>query len=209
MSEVVYIDHCGSDLSVVNAARVSFDKRHDVFDEKNDPRLILFLAKHGHISPFNHTFITMHIKAPVYVARQLVKHKFMPWNEVSGRYVVFEPEFDVPTEFRSKADDKKQGSGAPIVDDHGLRVMFERASQDAFKSYYAALAHGLCEEQARSLLPLGMMTQWYWSGTLGAWAGMYNLRAKPDAQTETRDVAVLAGNIIEPLFPHGWRALTL
>jgi len=206
--KVTYIQHCGSDLMVVNAARVSFDKRNLVLDEERDPRIIRFLAKHGHTSPFNHTFITMHVKAPIYVARQLVKHKFMPWNEVSGRYVTFKPEFHMPTAFRSKAEDKKQGSGEPIVDDSNLRMLFKDQHYDSFLRYKAALDGGLCEEQARGLLPLDLMTQWYWSGTLGAWADMYNLRAKPDAQEETREIAEQAGEIIAPLFEHSWKALT-
>lgn len=206
--KVTYIDHSGSDLMTVNAARVSFDKRHDVFDDDKDPRLIRFLAKHGHTSPFNHSFITIHVKAPVFVARQLVKHKFMPWNEVSGRYVTFEPEFYTPYEFRAKANDKKQGSGQPIKDTTNLSILFAESHHECFVRYKAALEQGLCEEQARGLLPLDLMTQWYWSGTLGAWASMYNLRAKPDAQAETREVAEQAGKIIAPLYPHSWEALT-
>lgn len=206
--QVTYIDHCGTDLSVVNAARVSFDKRHEVFDAGRDTRLINFLAKHQHISPFNHTFATMHVKAPVYVARQLVKHKFMPWNEMSGRYVTFEPEFYTPSEFRSKADDKKQGSGEPIKDATNLALLFADNHHECFRRYKAALAEGLCEEQARSLLPLDLFTQWYWSGTLGAWSSMYNLRAKPDAQKETQEIAFSAGQILADLYPVSWKALT-
>ena len=206
--KVTYIDHCGSDLSVVNAARVSFDKHHDFFDDDKDTRLIRFLARNGHTSPFNHTFITMHVKAPLFVARQLVKHRFMPWNEMSGRYVTFEPEFYTPEDFRAKAEDKKQGSGDVIENDASLRMIFAEVHYDAFEAYKSALAHGLCEEQARGLLPLDLMTQWYWSGTLGAWASMYNLRAKPDAQAETREVAEQAGLILEGLYPVSWEALT-
>lgn len=207
---VTYIDHSGSDLMTVNAARVSFDKRHEQFHPAQDARLIRFLARHNHISPFNHSFITLHVKAPVYVARQLVKHKFMPWNEMSGRYVTFDPEFHSPANFRAKAEDKKQGSGDVITGPNAavLDVMFDVNHQECFDRYQKALELGLCEEQARSLLPLDLMTQWYWSGTLGAWASMYNLRAKPDAQEETREIAILAGDIIAPLYPVSWQALT-
>lgn len=225
--KVTYKQHCGDDLMVVDAARVSFDKESEwewvecgvkAFGRESyqtlserDQRLISYLARHGHYSPFNHTFITMHVKAPVFVARQLVKHKFMPWNEVSGRYVTFKPEFHMPKDFREKAADKKQGSGGPITREPArtdLELIFIDHHKDSFRRYSQALAHGLCEEQARGLLPLNLMTQWYWSGTLGAWAAMYNLRAKPDAQEETRDVALQAGEIIAPLFPHSWKALT-
>jgi len=131
--KVTYIDHCSSDLIVVNAARVSFKKKHDEFEFDGDKRLIKFLARNNHISPFNHSFIITHVKAPVFVARQLVKHKFMPWNEVSGRYVTFDPEFHTPEVFRSKAEDKKQGSGDPIVDDDDLKMIFEDNHHESFR----------------------------------------------------------------------------
>jgi thymidylate synthase (FAD) len=209
---------------VVDAARVSFDKKSewanaermldypDIRPElsEKDRRLIRFLARHGHTSPFNHTFITMHVSAPVFVARQLVKHKFMPWNEVSGRYVTFKPEFHMPAGFRAKAEDKKQGSGDNLKGqpETDLQLIFLDHHKDSFERYIQALNLGLCEEQARGLLPLNLMTQWYWSGTLGAWASMYNLRAKPDAQQETQEIAYQAGDIIKPLFPCAWEALT-
>lgn len=132
----------------------------------------------------------------------------MPWNEMSGRYVVFNPEFYKFTEFRKKANDKKQGSGGPIEDDHGLEFLFEKNDQECFRNYTAALAKGLCEEQARSLLPLNLLTQWYWSGTIGAWSDMYNLRIKPDTQRETQEIARQIGDIIQPLYPVSWSALT-
>ena len=215
--KVTYIQHCGSDVMVANAARVSFDKKSDFAwaDEgqetsDQDQRLIRFLGREGHISPFNHTFITLHVKAPVFVARHLVKHKFMPWNEVSGRYVTFKPEFYLPPAFRAKVKDKKQGSGEPISGRPSLdlQLLFIDQHNDSFARYTQALNLGLCEEQARGLLPLNLMTQWYWSGTLGAWASMYNLRAKSDAQEETQKIAYQAGDIIRPIFPHSWEALT-
>ena len=220
--KVTYIQHCGSDLMVANAARVSFDKKSDweIHGDERDPfsfeyklsaqddRLIRFLAKHNHKSPFNHTFITMHIEAPIFVARQLVKHKFMPWNEVSGRYVTFEPKFYTPDEFRSKAEDKKQGSGGPLYDQTGMAMMFAEHHHDSFVRYKAALEAGLCEEQARGLLPLDLYTQWYWSGTLGAWTDMFKLRSQADAQVESQVIANQAGDILADLFPVSWEALT-
>lgn len=220
--KTTYIQHCGSDLMVVNAARVSFDKKsdweypdavpphrvHKSSLSERDARLINYLAKHNHKSPFNHTFVTLHVKAPIFVARQLVKHKFMPWNEVSGRYVTFEPEFYTPDEFRSKTEDKKQGSGGPIQDQTGMAMLFAEHHHDCFQRYIAALEAGLCEEQARGLLPLDLYTQWYWSGTLGAWADMFKLRSQADAQVESQVIANQAGDIIAPLFPVSWEALT-
>lgn len=200
--KVIYIQHCGSDLSVVNAARVSFKKEHKAFDMKKDSKLINYLAKHGHTSPFNHAFITLHIKAPIFVARQLQKHKFMPWNEVSRRYVDDEPEFYVPEVWRGRSKDKKQGSEGVVnygpVDDH-LNV--------CLSEYSNLLEAGVAPEQARMVLPQSMYTEWFWSGTLGAWASMYNLRSSPDTQEETRQVALQAGAIIRPLFPYSWEAL--
>jgi thymidylate synthase ThyX len=348
--KVTYIDHCGSDLSVVNAARVSFDKYHEEFNAKKDEGLIKFLAREGHTSPFNHTFITMHIKAPLFVARQMVKHKFMPWNEVSRRYVDDEPEFYRFPEYRMAAKDKKQGSsdikvipkgqagrcpvcgsdfisnnnrtsycssncqykgwrstpegwksrkmssirqsavkrGIPvsITEDDietpthcvylGIKLKYgntklqgDSASVDRIdnsKGYIpgniqtisnkanvmkhvasdeeivkfsksALMMHGnfmtpqadsldayheemkrlylhlvekenVCPEQARGILPQTLFTEWYWSGTLGAWAGMYNLRAKPDTQKETQEIAFSAGRILADLYPVSWKALT-
>jgi len=119
MIKVTYIDHMGSDLSVVNAARVSFGKssKMDMSDQwgppklkDKDAKLIKYLAKHKHTSPFNHTFMTVHVKAPIFVARQLQKHEYMPWNEVSRRYVDDEPEFYEPDHWRDKSKDKKQGA---------------------------------------------------------------------------------------------------
>lgn len=207
--KVTYVDHMGTDLSVVNAARVSFDKRSDSLSPR-DERLIRYLAKHQHYSPFNHTFCTCHVEAPILVARQLVKHKFMPWNEMSGRYVTFKPTFYVPEVFRSKSDDKKQGSGPAleVQTSDKLTMLFEEQHASSFKSYLMALELGLCEEQARGLLPTNLYTQWYWSGTLGAWASMYNLRIKEDAQKETQEIAKQIGSLIGKLYPVSWSALT-
>lgn len=206
--KVTYIDHCGSDLSVVNAARVSFDKYHEEFQPSSDAKLINFLAREGHTSPFNHTFITMHIKAPLFVARQLVKHKFMPWNEVSRRYVDDEPEFYEPELWRGRSADKKQGSTDKADSQYFPSVYCKEVQEKCLGDYKKMLAQGIAPEQARMILPLNTYTQWYWSGTLGAWAGMYNLRAKPDTQKETQEIAFSAGRILADLYPVSWKALT-
>lgn len=214
---VTYVDHMGSDLSVVNAARVSFKKKHEEFKEK-DKKLLKYLAEHGHISPFHHTFITMHVKAPVFVARQLVKHEYMPWNEVSRRYVDEEPEFYSPNVWRGRSKDKKQGSSGPIdVSNFGTAYSILRQNtiphaEDRFYThaldfYSDLLDHGVAPEQARIVLPQSMFTEWYWSGTLSAWAKMYNLRIKEDTQYETREVAKQAGEILSGLYPESWAAL--
>jgi thymidylate synthase (FAD) len=212
--EVNYVQHCGSDLSVVNAARVSFDKEseweyesdeHTMMLKQSDVKLINYLAKHKHKSPFNHSFITLKVKAPISVARQLVKHKFMPWNEISRRYVSDEPEFYIPDVFRAAAENVKQGSSE---DDSGYdRHAAIEHSQNCLDEYNARLAHGVCAEQARDALPLNTMTEWYWSGTLGAYADMLVLRLANGTQKESRIVAQKAQEVITPLFPVSLKAL--
>lgn len=217
--QVTLIDFMGSDLSVVNAARVSFNKESEyeklyesgVFtgDEilsDKDTKLIRYLAKHKHTSPFNHTYITMRIKAPIFVARQLVKHKFMPWNEVSRRYVDEEPEFYFPEYWRKKADNVKQGSSEERVDVSDFHVE-ESVEYQLLYQYNNLLAAGVCAEQARMVLPQNMMTEWIWSGTLGAWCDMLRLRLDTHTQYESRIVANKAREIIEPIFPVSIKAL--
>lgn len=210
--EVTLIDHMGSDLSVVNAARVSFHKEALVFEQK-DEKLINYLAKHKHTSPFNHAFITQRIKAPIFVARQLVKHKFMPWNEVSRRYVDDEPEFYFPEYWRKKADNVKQGSSdevfkhGPYIHWNGSENTPQQMMISSLATYEQLLERGVCAEQARMILPQNMMSEWIWSGTLGAWCDMLRLRLDPHTQYESRIVAQKARSIIEPLFPVSVKAL--
>lgn len=330
--EVEYKQHCGNDLSVVNAARVSFHKEssfaesRELLLEKKDVKLIQYLAQHKHTSPFNHSYITLRVKAPIFVARQLVKHKFMPINEVSRRYVTEDPEFYVPNRWRMAAENVKQGSSdisfdidrlyretygtrpdqsitnrkltnwrnrakregkvfeleyedipwvshCPVLGielDYDVRghgnsqdnspsldridntkeyikgnvqvvsklantmksnaspemiqrfvlamaprygVFFKGAHtveeyyQSQLELYRKAIKEGMCAEQARMFLPQSTMTEWWWSGTLGAWADMLRLRLDPHAQYESRLVAMKARDIIQPLFPVSLPAL--
>jgi len=206
MIEATYIDHMGTDLSVVNAARVSFGKKSDVLKD-SDTKLIHYLAKHKHTSPFGHAFATFHVKAPVFVARQLVKHKFLRWNEISRRYVDTEPEFHKP-ELSEAVTDKKQGSGYPIYN-NTLDGVIQQSGIEAAKQYKYLLKMGVCEEQARIVLPLNHMTEWYWSGSLDAFADMCNLRCSSDTQLETRLVANKICDKMMELFPVSWFALRL
>ena len=211
-----YIDHMGTDLSVVNSARVSFGKKSDFMPrvhngeakvlQPKDAKLIKYLAKHKHLSPFGHAFASFHVKAPVFVARQLVKHKFLRWNEISRRYVDSEVEFFSPKEWRGRSADKKQGS-AGVVEVRGS-VPVGRAMYACKDAYEGLLKAGVCPEQARMVLPQSMMTEWYWSGSLDAFADMCNLRCKPDTQAETRFVADAISEEMEKLFPVSWEALT-
>ena len=214
MIEVELIDHMGSDLSVVNAARVSFGKRKTEMSA-GDEKLIKYLAKHGHWSPFGHASLQFRIKAPVFVARQLVKHQVgLTWNEISRRYVDYEPEFYEVDKWRGKAEDKKQGSDEENTIEWVSRSQRTGALQSqveniALKNYNTMLEAGVAPEQARMILPQSMMTEWYWSGTLYAFARVCNLRCAEDAQYETRIVANLINDECERLFPISWIELRL
>lgn len=202
MITATYIDHMGSDLSVVNAARVSFGKKSEAFLE-GDARLIKYLAKNHHISPFGHCFASFHIKAPIFVARQLVKHKFLRWNEISRRYVDDEPEFYVPDVWRGRSEDKKQGSS-----DEEIKDIHTDTTLAYVKSLYDhLLSEGVAPEQARMVLPQSTMTEWYWSGSLDAFADMCHLRCASDTQAETQKVAWDISLKMEDLFPVSWTAL--
>ena len=196
MIEVTYIDHMGSDLSVVNAARVSFGKTHKAMTG-GDTKLIKYLAKHRHMSPFGHAFASFHVKAPIFVARQLVKHKFLRWNEISRRYVDDEPEFYVPDVWRGRSADKKQGSDGVVQ----TFVQDWDTYNPSLKLYTELLEDGVAPEQARMVLPQSTMTEWYWSGSLDAFIDMCNLRCKEDTQLETRLVADYIRSEMIKLFP--------
>jgi len=216
------IDSMGSDLSVVNAARVSFGKKHEEFDEDKDTKLIHYLAKHNHKSPFGHCFASFHVKAPIFVARQLVKHKFLRWNEISRRYVDEEPEVYVPEVWRGKSENKKQGSSGKVsledvnsigeefqgfFGESSLQDRLEAKIEDDFEVYDILLKAGVAPEQARMVLPVSQMTEWYWSGSLDAFADMCNLRCKEDTQWETRQIANQIDEEMGKLYPVAWEAL--
>lgn len=203
--EAKYVDHMGSDLSVVNAARVSFHKVSEEFKD-GDAKLINYLAKHKHYSPFNHTFLTFKIKAPIFVGRQLVKHRFMPWNEVSRRYVDEEPEFYIP-DIRTRAENVKQGSGGIHEHEMFWAAKIEESCIEALKVYNGMLEANVAPEVARAVLPQNMMTEWWWSGTLGAYADMLRLRLDPHTQAESRIVATLIHSKVQELFPVSINAL--
>ena len=213
MIEVTYIDHMGSDLSVVNAARVSFGKKsewmprihygEELVLKPKDAKLIKYLAKHKHKSPFNHTFVTFHVKAPIFVARQLQKHEYMPWNEVSRRYVDDEPEFYVPDVWRGRSEDKKQGSDGTVKSNANVPYF----NDTMLGVYTQLLDEGVAPEQARMVLPQSMMTEWYWSGTLYAFAKMCSLRLKEDTQAETQLVAQKIALTMAKIYPVSWDAL--
>ena len=242
MITATYIDHMGTDLSVVNAARVSFGKKSEYIYSgvdtngplekalhQRDVKLIRYLAKHKHISPFGHAFASFHVKAPIFVARQLVKHSYLRWNEISRRYVDDEPDFYVPDVWRGRSADKKQGSdgvvdgvwdlevatgaiktdawGEMIIPYEGVTTCTMNFMEAQMQFYAQLLEHGVAPEQARMVLPQSTMTEWYWSGSLDAFARMCHLRCKPDTQYETRIVAEQIDDKMMELFPVSWEAL--
>jgi thymidylate synthase (FAD) len=222
MIKATLMDHMGSDLTVVNAARVSFGKESHAVEwldydyenkarcgdliavlEEKDQKLIRYLAKHNHISPFGHCFASFHVKAPIFVARQLVKHKFLRWNEISRRYVDDEPEFYVPDVWRGRSADKKQGSDG-VVD---LGKLEDLQLGMTMNNYAFLILKGVAPEQARMVLPQSTMTEWWWSGSLDAFASMCNLRLPSDTQYETRVVAEQVSKALGDLFPVSWASL--
>ena len=220
--KVTYKAHMGTDLSVVNAARVSFAKEshwvggaHPSVDPitdlaDGDKKLISFLARHNHWTPFGHTAITLHIKAPIFVARQLGKHQVgMVWNEVSRRYVDDTPEIYLPDEWRMAAENVKQGSSDEVIPENATwRFEYLAVCRDAVEQYNYMVREGIAPEQARMILPQSMYTEWYWTGNLYSFVNVYRLRTHSTAQREVQDIANQIQSIIEPLFPVSWQALT-
>ena len=202
--KVELVDWMGTDLTVVNAARVSYAKTKTEFSPQ-DEKLIKYLADHEHWSPFGHASLQFRIKAPVFVARQLVKHQVgLIWNEVSRRYVDYEPEFYHPETWRGKPKDSKQGSEGEVEVDQGY---YERL-MNSMRVYYDLLLNlGVAPEMARMVLPQSMMTEWYWSGSLYAFARVCNLRCAKDTQLETQNIANQIDEITKQKFPISWRYL--
>lgn len=223
------LDVMGTDLTVVNAARVSFHKHHKEFQD-NDEGLLNFLARHEHHLPFAHPHLMFHVKAPLFVARQLAKHQVgFVWSEVSRRYVDEEPEFYMPSEWRGKPTDKKQGSSDVVitelphpsegpgsedlwgdVDNKWHPSIHIHLQLDSGKWRYNDLIKaGVAPELARLVLPLATYTEWIWTGSLLGFARVCRLRMQPDAQQETKEITEQIYGEIGPKFPKAWNALTL
>lgn len=209
--KVTLIDYMGSDMSVCRAARVSFAKDASNFTPEQNKNLINYLAKHNHWTPFAHAFVTLHIKAPIAIHAQCVKHQIgFAMNTVSRRYVSEAPEYYMPT-FREKPiGSVKQGSGDEFTGDKqaNMQTVYTYHLQNSIELYERLIENGVAPEQARFVLPQGVMTEWVWSGSLMAWARFYNQRIDTHAQKEIQELAQKAGEIIKPLFPVAWEALT-
>jgi thymidylate synthase (FAD) len=211
-SEVTLLNHMGTDLTVVNAARVSFDKWIEGDGSSlsgGDIKLIKYLANHKHWSPFAHTSIQLRVTAPVFVARQLVKHQVGGvWNEVSRRYVDTPPSFYLPTTWRDRPDGSiKQGSGGEHAESSYFISEYKREVEQLSSLYSEMIAKGIAPEQARMILPQSMMTTWIWTGSLLFFHRVYTQRFDDHAQAETQEVAVYIGDICGKLFPVTWKAL--
>lgn len=206
---VEYIDHMGDDDAVCDAARVSMDKTAEMFSVAQNEKLLRYLAKHNHWSPFSHCSVKMRFKAPIFIARQLAKHQIgFSWNEVSRRYVNSEPSYWFPNDMRMKAENVKQGSlEEPHKYSTSYRLDMDQIFWKSHKLYTDMIESGVCAEQARMVLPQSMMTEWIWTGSLYAWNRMYLLRSDSHAQFEVRIYAKLVDQICSKHFPLSWRAL--
>lgn len=206
--KVELIDSMGTDLTIVNSARVSFAKVSEELDDK-DERLIHYLAQHGHWSPFAHAFLQFRIKAPIFVARQLVKHQVgLSWNEESRRYVDSPPEFYNPTVWRGRPQNTKQGSDGEVADQNTPQKVLEQTNLLAFKNYNILIAQGVAPEQARMILPQTLLTEWFWSGSLQAFARVCNQRLDAHSQLETQEIARMIQEHAVTKFPVSWLALS-
>jgi thymidylate synthase (FAD) len=198
----------GDDLTVVNAARVSFAKE-SLEMKDNDKKLIYYLAKHNHVTPFFHPQVRFRLKMPIFVAREWFRHQIgFARNEVSRRYVDSDPEFWIPTELRERDTNKKQGSkDEPIKYNGHCLAKIRHHTDSSLTLYKELLAHGVCPEQARAVLPQSMLTEFIETGSLAAYARLFMLRTDSSAQQEIQDIATQVGNLIAERFPISWSAL--
>lgn len=217
--DVAYVDHMGSDVNVVNAARCSFAKEVKEFDLEKDTKLINYLAKHNHWSPLAHTSLTIRVKAPIFMARQFVKHQIgLVWNEESRRYIDTTPEFYKPDIWRPRPENVKQGSGDGEVKlINCLNISKEKTYcvhdanayiiEQCLNLYESMIDSGVAAEQARSVLPQSVMTNWMWTGSLVAFARIVKLRTEEHAQVEAQELAKMIEEVVAPLYPVSWAAL--
>ena len=207
---VVLISHMGDDNMVVDCARVSYHKRADTYEDNRNAKLLNWLAKNEHWSPFAHPQVQFRFRACISIARQFQKHQVgLTWNEVSRRYVSTDPKFLVIDSFRMRPDSIKQGSteeGAIPVEGKILDAYVDKVQEDV-KDYREMMRQGICPEQARLFMPQSMMTEWIWTGSLYAWFNFAFLRGNPHAQAECWPYAKDVEEILCKLFPISMEAL--
>lgn len=206
--KVELLETFGSDLTVVNAARVSLGKEVHQFTDK-DAKLVKYLADHDHTSPFFHPQARFRLKMPIWMAREWFRHTVgFSRNEVSRRYVDAPPTFYLPDELRTRAPSKKQGSNDDVHEDNDtLRGMMELSMVGSANMYHRLLDAGVCPEQARMVLPQSMMTEFIETGSVAAYARLCKLRMGADAQKEIRDVARQISDCMMRAFPVSWSTL--
>tara|TARA_R100000234_G_scaffold51604_2_gene30901 strand:+ start:335 stop:1039 length:705 start_codon:yes stop_codon:yes gene_type:complete len=205
------IDKLGNDLTVANSARVSFGKRKTEYD-KTDERLVRYLAKHKHFSPFRHLVVQFHIKAPEFVMRQWYKHvvgvettsshstKDHAWNEISGRYVPVE-EYYIPENWRQQSEDNKQASFGSVKEQEEADETYNKALQVTKYYYEKLLELGVAKEQARIMLPLSQYTEVYWTASFQSIVNFIELRDEPTSQWEIREYAKVLKEQMFDLYP--------
>lgn len=210
MIKAEYISHMGSDLTVCDAARVSFAKEASNFSSEQNNRLIAYLASHGHTTPFTHPQITLRETVPIFVARQRFKHVVgFTYNEVSRRYVDDTPEFYIPDLWRSRPEGSvKQGSGGAHQQSGAWSLAYEEHIEESLHVYECMISHGIAPEQARMVLPQSMLTSYYVTGSLAAFARSYKQRIDAHAQEEIQQLAKHWDAVIAPLYPVAWKELT-
>ena len=208
--KMTYLSHMGDDSMVVDNARVSFNKNSANYTESQNTKLISYLARHNHWTPFACCQIRLHVKVPIFLARQYFKHQIgSTKNEVSRRYVDDTPEIWQPTEWRERPGGSiKQGSGEPIKMGWMADTFYNFATTVAINRYNKLLNMGVCPEQARAVLPQGMYTEFIDTGSLVYWARLYNQRKDPTAQREWQEVCEQINEIMIKLFPVSWPELT-
>lgn len=218
---VELLDHMGSDLTTVEAARVSFLKGATEMGER-EQKLVRFLAEHDHTSPFRHAYLMFRFKAPIFVARQLWKHivgitpefdledrwsgfsggfRDTGWNEASGRYVELKNEFYIPELWRAQSASNKQGSAGQVEEQQAAATAYQEGLENAYATYRRLRELGVAKEQARVILPQSTYTQWIWTGSLQAFLHVVELRAKPDAQWETQQYGIAVRTLLHDTFP--------
>lgn len=215
--KVDYVSHMGGDINVVNAARVSFAKEVSEFNLEKDTKLINYLAKHNHWSPLAHTSVSIRVKAPIFMARQFVKHQIgLVWNEESRRYIDDTPEFYKPQIWRGRSENAKQGSSDSSVEAawwrssdnwYGVDERVDEHIKECVVLYDDMLEAEIAPEQARMVLPQSVMTNWIWTGSLVAFARVCKLRLDPHAQKEAQELAQKINDVVSPLYPVSWEAL--
>lgn len=198
---VKLVDVMGSDKSIVNSARISFAKQVEEIGPK-DEKLIKYLWEHKHTSPFRHATLQFHIKAPLFVLRQWMKHQVgCAWNEVSGRYVVFDAEFYMPDTWREQHESNKQGSKGAIENQTRANLLYIDSMHFAIQRYLELLDLGVCKEQARTVLPLSLYTECYWTVSLQAMMHFLTLREDSHSQLEIQEYAKAIRELSTPHFP--------